>query len=195
MNFIIYFYECCSNIFIKMKRVKIFFVAAIALTLISCGQNNNSANTPVVESAENVQPVIDLKDYGNVPTVLDIESYTLGNDNFRTALWTGTNLQVTLMSIPVGGEIGLELHPDIDQFLRIEEGEGQVMMGDTEEELDFVQTVKADHAIMVPAGKWHNVVNTGKTPIKLYSIYAPVEHPHGTIHKTYAEAMAAEHEH
>lgn len=178
-----------------MKRVKFFFVAAIALTLISCGQNNNSANTPVVESAENVQPVIDLKDYGNVPTVLDIESYTLGNDNFRTALWTGTNLQVTLMSIPVGGEIGLELHPDIDQFLRIEEGEGQVMMGDTEEELDFVQTVKADHAIMVPAGKWHNVVNTGKTPIKLYSIYAPVEHPHGTIHKTYAEAMAAEHEH
>ena len=62
------------------------------------------------------------------PAVLDIEAYTLGNENFRTALWTGTNLQVTLMTIPVGGEVGLELHPDIDQFLRIEEGEAKVMM-------------------------------------------------------------------
>lgn len=79
--------------------------------------------------------MIELKDYGAEPAVLDIEAYTLGNENFRTVLWTGTNLQVTLMTIPVGGEVGLELHPDIDQFLRIEEGEAKVMMGDSKEDL------------------------------------------------------------
>ena len=93
------------------------------------------------------------------------------------------------------GDIGLELHPDIDQFLRIEQGEGRVLMGDAEDKLDFVQEVKADYSVFVPAGKWHNLVNTGNEPIKLYSIYAPVEHPHGTVHKTQAKAMEAEHAH
>lgn len=139
--------------------------------------------------------MIELKDYGAEPAVLDIEAYTLGNENFRTALWTGTNLQVTLMTIPVGGEVGLELHPDIDQFLRIEEGEAKVMMGDSKEDLDYVRTAKADHAVFVPAGKWHNLVNIGDKPLKLYSIYAPVEHPYGAVHKTYDDAMAAEHLH
>lgn len=109
--------------------------------------------------------MIELKDYGAEPAVLDIEAYTLGNENFRTALWTGTNLQVTLMTIPVGGEVGLELHPDIDQFLRIEEGEAKVMMGDSKEDLDYVRTAKADHAVFVPAGKWHNLVNLQLTKV------------------------------
>jgi len=125
-----------------------------------------------------------LKDYGAEPTVLDIEAYTLSNDNFRVALWTGTKLQVTLMSIPVGGEIGLEQHPDTDQFLRIESGKGKVFMGDTKESLTFTKAVEDDDAIFVPAGKWHNLVNTGDEPLKIYSIYSPAEHPHGTVHKT-----------
>lgn len=136
-----------------------------------------------------------LKDYGKEPTVLDIDAYTLSNTAFRTVLWTGKNLQVTLMSIPIGGEVGLEIHTDIDQFLRIEDGEGQVMMGESKESLTFIQSVSSDFAIMVPAGKWHNIVNTGNKPLKLYSIYAPPEHPHGTVHKTYEEAMEAEHNH
>lgn len=96
------------------------------------------------------------------------------------------------MAIPVGGDIGLEVHHDIDQFLRIEEGQGRVMMGDAQDSLDFTQTVTADDAVLVPAGKWHNIVNTGDEPLKLYSIYAPVDHPFGTVHKTQADAMAAE---
>jgi mannose-6-phosphate isomerase-like protein (cupin superfamily) len=88
------------------------------------------------------------------------------------------------MSIPVGGEIGLEQHPETDQFLRIEDGQGKVMMGDIKESLTFVQTAEKDFAIIVPAGKWHNLINTGNKPLKLYSIYSPVEHPQGTIHKT-----------
>lgn len=136
-----------------------------------------------------------LQDYGAEPTVLNIESYTLGNEDFRTVLWTGNNLQVTLMTIPVGGDVGLEQHMGIDQFLRIEEGMAQVLMGDSQDKLDFVRDVEDDYAIFVPAGKWHNIVNKGDKPLKLYSIYAPAEHPHGTVHKTQQEAMEAEHAH
>jgi len=143
---------------------------------------------------QNPQNVI-LQDYGAEPTVLNIDAYTMSNDNFRTALWTGTKLQVTLMSIPVGGEVGLEQHTETDQFLRVEDGQAKVMMGDSENSLTFVQIAEKDFAIIVPAGKWHNIINTGNKPLKLYSIYSPVEHPHGTVHKTFEEAEEAEHNH
>ncbi len=133
-----------------------------------------------------------LEDYGTEAFVIDIEEATTGNNTFRTALWTGDYLQVTVMSIDVGDDIGLEIHPDHDQFLRIEEGEGFVQMGDQRDQLDFEENVYDDYAIMVPAGKWHNVTNTGNIPLKLYSIYAPPEHPYGTVHKTKEDAMAAE---
>ena len=176
-----------------------FFRAGTLVTVlvvaVACGQKNTGAGDVVTGKKTESTSEIVLKDYGNAPTVLDIEAYTVGNENFRTTLWTGANLQVTLMTIPVGGDIGLELHSEIDQFLRIEQGQGRVMMGNTKDKLDFVQEVKADYAVFVPAGKWHNIVNTGNEPIKLYSIYAPAEHPHGTVHKTQAEAMEDEHAH
>lgn len=128
-----------------------------------------------------------LKDYGPEPYVVNIEDATLQNENFRTALWTGDNLQVTLMSIDVGEEIGLEIHPNVDQFIRIEEGKGLVKIGDCKDKLNFKEKISDDFAIMIPAGKWHNIINTGNKPLKLYSIYAPPEHPHGTIHKTKAD--------
>ena len=133
-----------------------------------------------------------IQDYGSNPFVVNIEEATKQNDTFRTALWTGKHFQVTVMSINVGDDIGLERHPNTDQFLRIEDGEGIVRMGDTKDNLDFEAPVSDDFAIMVPAGKWHNVINTGNVPLKLYSIYAPPEHPFGTVHRTKAEAMAAE---
>ncbi|WHX24546.1 cupin domain-containing protein [Virgibacillus halodenitrificans] len=133
-----------------------------------------------------------LKDYGKQPYVINIEEAAKRNNNFRTAIWTGDNLQVTVMSIPVGGDVGLEVHPDVDQFLRIEEGQGVVQMGNTESNLNFQRQVTEDYAIMVPAGKWHNLINTGNIPLKLYTIYAPPEHPFGTIHRTQEESMAAE---
>ncbi|MFV2045851.1 cupin domain-containing protein [Metabacillus sp. YM-086] len=132
------------------------------------------------------------KDYGRNPFVVDIEKVTKQNKTFRTAIWTGNKLQVTLMSIDVGDSIGLEIHPNTDQFLRIEEGQGLVQMGDRKDRLDYVRKVSDDFAIMIPAGKWHNLTNTGNKPLKLYSIYAPPEHPFGTVHRTKAEAMAAE---
>ncbi|RAZ67030.1 cupin domain-containing protein [Planococcus maitriensis] len=137
---------------------------------------------------------MELKDYGAESFVVNIEDATKQNDTFRTALWTGKNLQVTLMSIAPGDDIGLEVHEHGDQFLRVEDGEGLVQMGDSEDNLSFEEKAEDDYAILIPAGKWHNVTNTGDKPLKIYSIYAPPEHPHSTVHKTKAEADAAEEE-
>lgn len=122
-----------------------------------------------------------LKDYGPNPFVVDIEEATKQNNNFRIALWTGNHLQLTLMSINVGEDIGLEIHPNLDQFIRIEQGQGLVKMGDREDRLDFRANVRDDFAFIIPAGKWHNLINTGHKPLKLYSIYAPPQHPYGTV--------------
>lgn len=132
-------------------------------------------------------------DRGGEPYVLNISKATRVNNNYRTALWTGNHLQLTLMSIRVGGEIGLEVHPDTDQFLRIEQGNGLVKMGKDKDSLPYQKRVGAGSAILVPAGTWHNLVNTGNIPIKLYSIYAPPNHPKGTIQKTKSIADAEEH--
>lgn len=135
---------------------------------------------------------IELRDYGPQPFVVNIDKAVNKNNTFRTALWTGSHLQVTLMSINPGEDIGLEIHPEVDQFLRVEKGKGLVKMGNSTHNLDFQRKVYDDYAIMIPAGKWHNVINIGNTPLKLYSIYAPPNHPRGTVHATKKEAEAAE---
>lgn len=134
------------------------------------------------------------QDKAGKPYVVDIEELTKANENYRTAEWTGTFLQMTTMVIPVGGEVGLEIHEDTDQFLRIEAGKAKVLMGTKRDNLDFEKEAEDDFAIFVPSGYWHNVVNIGDEPLKLYSIYAPPHHPVGTVHETYAAAMAAEEE-
>jgi mannose-6-phosphate isomerase-like protein (cupin superfamily) len=136
-----------------------------------------------------------LKDYGPNPFVININDASMKNNTFRTVIWTGDHLQLTLMSINVGEDIGLENHPNLDQFLRIEEGQGVVQMGKNKQQLDFQRRVHEDSAIVVPAGTWHNLINTGNKPLKLYSIYTPPQHPPGTVHETKANAMAAEENH
>lgn len=131
-------------------------------------------------------------DFGPNPFVVDIKKATEGNDDFRRALWTGDHLQLTLMNIPVKEDIGKEMHPNVDQFLRVEEGVGLVQMGDSNT-FTFQQPIFEGSAIFIPAGTFHNITNTGNTPLKLYSIYAPANHPKGTIHKTKADAKAMKH--
>ncbi len=126
-------------------------------------------------------------DHGPKPYVVEIEQATLANDNFRTTAWTGEFLQMTLMSIPVGGDIGLERHSDTDQFLRLEQGRGRVQMGQAEDNFTFDEEVSEDSVILIPSGYWHNVTNIGDEPMKVYSLYAPPHHPHGTVHKTQAD--------
>ena len=125
--------------------------------------------------------------------VADIEQATIENTNFRTVLFTGEHAQLTVMRLGPGEDIGREVHEGTDQFLRIEEGRGQVELSRSEDTVDETHDAEADWAIFVPAGLWHNVVNTGDGDLKLYSIYSPPEHPPNTVHRTKAEAEAAEH--
>jgi mannose-6-phosphate isomerase-like protein (cupin superfamily) len=129
-----------------------------------------------------------ITDPGPRPQAFDIEQATVENDTYRTVVWTGTYLQVTLMSIPVGQSIGLEVHPDTDQFLRLESGRGRCVMGAAEDDLDFQQDVEDDWSIQVPAGMWHDVINTGDQPMRLYAVYAPVHHARGIVQPTAEDA-------
>ncbi|MFT3876453.1 MAG: cupin domain-containing protein [Propioniciclava sp.] len=135
---------------------------------------------------------MDIIDNGPDPKSFDIESATRSNENYRTVAWTGKYLQVTLMSIPVGTSIGLEVHPDTDQFLRVDAGRGTCVMGPAEDDLNFAQEVADGWSIQVPAGTWHDVVNTGDEPLKLYAVYAPSHHAQGKVHATFADSEADE---
>jgi mannose-6-phosphate isomerase-like protein (cupin superfamily) len=132
-----------------------------------------------------------VADTGPAPLVVNIEQDTIENINYRTTLWTGVNLQITLMSIEPGHDIGLEVHDTHDQFLRIEQGLAKVSMGPSEQQLQVWQAGASD-AVVVPAGTWHNLESVGDVPLKVYSIYAPIQHPHGTIHVTKEDGEAAE---
>lgn len=118
--------------------------------------------------------------------VANIEKLTEENDNFRKVLYTGHNLQLVLMSLKPQEEIGEEIHDDRDQFFRVEQGEGEILIDDN------LYRVKAEDAMIVPAGAKHNVVNTGKVPLKLYTIYGPPEHKDKVVHITKTQALANE---
>ncbi len=129
-----------------------------------------------------------VKDIGPQPQSFDIEEATKVNRNYRAVAWSGRYLQVTLMSIPVGGDIGLEAHPETDQFLRLDAGSGRVQMGSAKDKLTFEKDVSNGWCILVPAGTWHNITNTGPTPMQVYAIYAPAHHTPGKVHATAAVA-------
>lgn len=135
---------------------------------------------------------MEIVDNGPRPNVFDLETATLENSAYRTVAWTGRYLQVTLMSIPPGASIGLEVHPDTDQFLRIDAGSGRVLMGPAEDDLDLRADVSDGWSIQVPAGTWHDVVNTGAQDLRLYVVYAPVHHAQGIVQASAAEAEADE---
>ena len=140
---------------------------------------------------EKEEPV-GIEDVGPQPQSFDLEQATLDNPDYRAVAWSGKYLQLTLMSIPVGGDIGLEAHPETDQFLRLDGGRGRVQMGPAKDRLDFERDVEDGWAVFVPAGTWHNITNIGDEPMQLYAVYAPVHHAAGTVHHTAADAGADE---
>ena len=180
----------------------IFLLAALgAFALTSCEQK--AATETEVQTADTLaaapaapaeRPIVDLSaeltEHNDKPYIVNIDQLTVQNENYRTSIWTGKYHQLTVMSIPVGGQIGLEVHPNVDQFIRMEQGKGLCEMGDARDNLTLSQEVMDDDAIFVPAGTWHNVTNTGDVPIKLYTVYSPANHPAGTVQATYEEAWA-----
>lgn len=131
-------------------------------------------------------------DPGPVPYTLHLEQTAKRGHNFRTVLWTGDQLQLTVMCIPFRGEIGLELHPDTDQLIRIEDGQARVRMGKNRERMEHCHCLRTGDVILIPRGTWHNVINTGNRMLKLSSVYAPPQHPQGTVHPTKADAERGE---
>lgn len=132
-------------------------------------------------------------DHGANPYVINMEQASMENTNFRTAVWTGEDLQMTIMCIPPCGEVGLEIHKDTDQFIRVENGRAMVRMGKDKDWPDFRRELRSGDGVFIPAGTWHNIVNMGRMSLKLSSIYAPPHHPKGTIHRTKEEADMEEH--
>ena len=130
----------------------------------------------------------EIRDYGPKPFVFNIHHATNMNRNFRTTLWTGKRLQLTLMNIPVRSDIGVEMHSDVDQFVCVESGCAKIYFGNSRNTLHEAEIVNENYAILIPAGTWHNIVNIGNCPLKVYSLYAPPQHPFGTVHKTKADA-------
>ena len=133
-----------------------------------------------------------VSDIGPKPNSFDLETETRENSNYRTVAWTGKYLQVTLMSIKPGESIGLEVHHDTDQFLRLDAGKGRCTMGPAKDNLTFTQDVEDGWCITVPVGTWHDVVNTGDEDMRLYAIYAPVHHAPGLEQATSDDAEADE---
>ncbi len=137
---------------------------------------------------------MDHKDYGKKPYMFNIEDATAENNNFRTTIWTGKKLQLTVMSIAPNDEAGLEIHERSDQFIRIEEGQGVCKMGASKDNLDFERAITKDDAILVPVNTWHNIINTGAKPLKLYTIYSGPEHEEGAVHRSREEAPSQSNE-
>lgn len=133
-----------------------------------------------------------MTDPGAVPLTINIAQTSRQNQNFRTALWTGNHLQLTVMCIPFRSEIGLELHPDTDQLIRVEEGQATIRMGKSRDHITFHRLLGVGDAVLIPCGTWHNIVNTGNRMLKLSSVYAPPQHPRGTVHRTKADAQRDE---
>ena len=133
-----------------------------------------------------------MEDRGNAPYTGNVENASKNNQSYRKALWTGGHLQLVLMSIPAGEELGVEVHPDTDQFIKVEEGMGEVLMGRREGVFDYKSQISSGTAILVPAGAYHNVKNTGRYPLKIYTVYAPPHHPFGTVDETKADSIARE---
>ena len=132
------------------------------------------------------------KDYGPGPDDVNVKEMAEKNCNFRTAVWTGCHLQMTVMTIPPCSDIGLEIHTDTDQMIRVEAGCGMVLFGKCKNQPDSQYCLRTGDAVFVPAGTWHNIKNTGETLLKLSSVYAPPNHPKGTVHVTKEDALLAE---
>lgn len=183
-----------------MRRLETLIIIALLGLVLACGSQEEKkalakspAQTGKAEKAIPVAPQATPSTPKGKETIIGyagpIEKATLNNNNFRQVLYTGKHSQLVIMCLQPGEEIGEEMHADVDQFFRIEMGNGKFVFGEKKAHL-----VGDGDAVVVPAGTYHNVINMSSVePLKLYTVYSPPIHPEGTVHKTKAEAEAAEH--
>ncbi|HQG77139.1 MAG TPA: cupin domain-containing protein [Bacteroidales bacterium] len=178
-----------------MNKKNLFasITACLLIFFIHGCQSGTGEGSGVKASGQRSAAIDYNMDMGGQPWAMDIEEGTLGNDNYRAANWTGSNIQLVFMSLKPGEVIDLEVHDDHDQFFRIEQGEARILMGKTRDDLSYDKRVSDDWSVLVPAGYWHKVENVGTNDLKLYTIYGPPEHQKGTVHKTYNDAEKAHH--
>lgn len=179
-----------------MKDIVLFlFVCLFVVGFGAVSCNRNIAEKPDMEKDDtrmfSVGDRLRNGYYDTGVTTPDVRKYTSSESHSETTIWTDMSLQATFILVQVGGEIGLDVYPNLDQFIRFKHGQGKVMMGDDEVTLSFIQPVSGECSVFIPAGKWHNIVNTGNTPLKLFSIYAPPEHPVDIIHDIHKEIAEA----
>jgi len=184
-----------------MKRFGILIIVGMLGLVLACGSQEEKAPGKAATAsgkAEKAAPTAPQAPGSSAMTkqeptkavfVGPIEKMTLDNNYFRKVLFTGKHLQLVVMCLQPSEEIGNEMHANVDQFFRIEQGNAKFIFGEKEEHL-----VGDGNAVIVPAGTYHNVINVSPVkPLKLYTIYSPPVHPDGTVQKTKAEAEAAEH--
>lgn len=167
---------------------KYIIYLSIFLLLLSCNSNPDQESSDIRIQDRELNAVPKTLQPEADPFVVDIEQATLGNENYRKVSWTGEHMQLVFMSLAPGEEIHLEKHDDLDQFIRLEQGQAQIRMGQTRDELTFESNMVEDWAALIPAGFYHHVKNIGDTTLKLYTLYGPGAHPEETVHKTYQEA-------
>lgn len=130
-----------------------------------------------------------IKDYGPEQIIIPIDKLSRINTNYRASIWTGEHMQATLMRINPNDDVGVEIHENLEQLLFITSGVAEVYYGKTEKQLSFEGYAEVGDMITVPAGTWHNIKNASQSPLKMYSVYAPVKHAYGTIQKTKSDAV------
>ncbi|MDI6400970.1 cupin domain-containing protein [Balneolaceae bacterium ANBcel3] len=172
---------------LSIKIIVFITFSFLVMMAVGCTDPQEYQNEEAVVFDESREPV--------GPWVLDIEQSTKENAYYRHVIWTGRYMQLVLMSLKPGEVIDLEVHHDHDQFIRIEQGEARVLMGETEENLTYEKKAYDDWAILIPAGYWHKIINAGDVELKLYTLYAPPEHQKGTLHRTYEDAAEYHHDH
>lgn len=180
-----------SPLVFNLRLIPLLGAIFLGSLFTGCKENNSQPRNREENKIVDLVATNEVDENGGEPWVLNIEKATVNNDLYRVEQWTGRHMQMVLMSIKPGEEIDLEVHDGHDQFIRIEQGEGRVLMGKTREDLSFDEAVTNDWAIFIPAGYYHNVKNTGQEDLKVYTIYSPKEHAKGTVHSTYEEAREA----
>lgn len=176
-----------------MKRFVILIIVGMLGLMPACGSQEEKASAKAVAPTGKAEKAAPVAPQAAAKTgfVGPIEKLTLDNNFFRQVLFTGKHLQLVVMCLQPGEDIGKEMHPDVDQFFRVEQGQAKFILGEGEKEEHLVGD---GDAVIVPAGTYHNVINASAAkPLKLYTVYGPQDHPDGTVQKTKAEAEAAKH--